>query len=113
MLFTGDQVMQGSTVVINPPDGDMAAYLASLAQLADAATGSFDVIAPGHGFLVEQPERLLRGLIAHRAVDGREVGRRGCEQLIERIDHEVAGLVAVNSVVGPAKSIFTLSPNSA
>ena len=76
MLFTGDQVMQGSTVVINPPDGDMAAYLASLAQLAqlaqlaDAATGSFDVIAPGHGFLVEQPERLLRGLIAHR--QGRE-----------------------------------------
>ena len=25
-LFTGDHVMQGSTVVINPPDGDMAAY---------------------------------------------------------------------------------------
>ena len=28
MLFTGDHVMQGSTVVINPPDGDMRAYLA-------------------------------------------------------------------------------------
>ena len=70
MLFTGDHVMQGSTVVINPPDGDMAAYLASLAQLADAAAGSFDVIAPGHGFLVEQPEHLLRSLIAHR--QGRE-----------------------------------------
>ena len=70
MLFTGDHVMQGSTVVINPPDGNMAAYLASLAQLADAAAATFDVIAPGHGFLIEQPERLLRGLIAHR--QGRE-----------------------------------------
>ena len=73
MLFTGDHVMQGSTVVINPPDGDMAAYLASLAllaQLAEAAAGIFDVIAPGHGFLIEQPELLLRGLIAHR--QGRE-----------------------------------------
>jgi glyoxylase-like metal-dependent hydrolase (beta-lactamase superfamily II)/8-oxo-dGTP pyrophosphatase MutT (NUDIX family) len=69
MLFTGDHVMQGSTVVINPPDGEMAAYLASLALLAAMADGTgrpFDVIAPGHGFLIEQPERLLHGLIAHR-----------------------------------------------
>jgi glyoxylase-like metal-dependent hydrolase (beta-lactamase superfamily II)/8-oxo-dGTP pyrophosphatase MutT (NUDIX family) len=64
MLFTGDHVMQGSTVVINPPDGDMAAYLASLAALADDQR--FDVIAPGHGFLIEQPQRLLRALIRHR-----------------------------------------------
>ena len=35
LLFTGDHVMQGSTVVINPPDGDMAAYLASLQALLD------------------------------------------------------------------------------
>ena len=30
MLFSGDHVMQGSTVVINPPDGDMRAYFRSL-----------------------------------------------------------------------------------
>jgi glyoxylase-like metal-dependent hydrolase (beta-lactamase superfamily II) len=33
MLFTGDHVMQGSTVVINPPDGNMLTYLASLELL--------------------------------------------------------------------------------
>ncbi len=33
LLFTGDHVMQGSTVVINPPDGDMRAYLDSLQSL--------------------------------------------------------------------------------
>ena len=35
MLFSGDHVMQGSTVVIAPPDGDMALYLASLRRLLD------------------------------------------------------------------------------
>ena len=35
-LFTGDHVMQMSTVVINPPDGDMRAYIASLRSLLDA-----------------------------------------------------------------------------
>jgi glyoxylase-like metal-dependent hydrolase (beta-lactamase superfamily II)/8-oxo-dGTP pyrophosphatase MutT (NUDIX family) len=64
LLFTGDHVMQGSTVVINPPDGDMGAYLASLGALAEDTR--FDALAPGHGFLVEQPARLLRALIAHR-----------------------------------------------
>jgi hypothetical protein len=42
----------------------MAAYLESLAALADDQR--FDVIAPGHGFLIEQPQRLLRALIRHR-----------------------------------------------
>ena len=62
-LFTGDHVMQGSTVVINPPDGDMAAYLAALRMLLDI---ELDWLAPGHGFLVAQPHEVLRALIAHR-----------------------------------------------
>jgi glyoxylase-like metal-dependent hydrolase (beta-lactamase superfamily II) len=66
MLFTGDHVMQGSTVVINPPDGDMATYLDSLGRVADEAGIGFDWIAPGHGFLIDQPARLLDALIAHR-----------------------------------------------
>ena len=62
-LFTGDHVMQGSTVVINPPDGDMAAYLAALRGLLHV---DLDWLAPGHGFLVAQPHEVLRALIAHR-----------------------------------------------
>ena len=34
LLFAGDHLMDGTTVVIAPPDGDMAAYLASLAAPA-------------------------------------------------------------------------------
>jgi glyoxylase-like metal-dependent hydrolase (beta-lactamase superfamily II)/8-oxo-dGTP pyrophosphatase MutT (NUDIX family) len=63
LLFTGDHVMQGSTVVINPPDGDMAAYLRSLTALLDE---DLQWLAPGHGFLVAEPHAVLRALIAHR-----------------------------------------------
>jgi glyoxylase-like metal-dependent hydrolase (beta-lactamase superfamily II)/8-oxo-dGTP pyrophosphatase MutT (NUDIX family) len=66
-LFTGDHVMQGSTVVINPPDGDMAAYLKALHALLDL---DLDWLAPGHGFLVAQPHQVIRALIRHRL--GRE-----------------------------------------
>jgi glyoxylase-like metal-dependent hydrolase (beta-lactamase superfamily II)/8-oxo-dGTP pyrophosphatase MutT (NUDIX family) len=63
MLFTGDHVMQGSTVVINPPDGDMRAYLASLEKLL---TEDVAIIAPGHGYLIGAPHKEVRRLIAHR-----------------------------------------------
>jgi glyoxylase-like metal-dependent hydrolase (beta-lactamase superfamily II) len=63
MLFTGDHVMQGSTVVINPPDGDMRAYLASLELLLKEDVA---VLAPGHGYLIGEPHHELRRLIQHR-----------------------------------------------
>ena len=67
LLFTGDHLMQGSTVVINPPDGDMAVYLASLEKLLDE---DLDWLAPGHGFLIDQPHAVVKKTIAHRL--GRE-----------------------------------------
>jgi glyoxylase-like metal-dependent hydrolase (beta-lactamase superfamily II)/8-oxo-dGTP pyrophosphatase MutT (NUDIX family) len=63
MLFTGDHVMQGSTVVINPPDGDMRAYLASLELLLGEDVAIF---APGHGYLIGEPHQELRRLVQHR-----------------------------------------------
>jgi glyoxylase-like metal-dependent hydrolase (beta-lactamase superfamily II)/8-oxo-dGTP pyrophosphatase MutT (NUDIX family) len=63
MLFSGDHVMQGSTVVINPPDGDMRAYLRSLEKLL---AEEIAIIAPGHGYLIGAPNKELRRLIAHR-----------------------------------------------
>jgi glyoxylase-like metal-dependent hydrolase (beta-lactamase superfamily II) len=63
LLFTGDHVMQGSTVVISPPDGDMQAYLRSLARLLAL---DITAIAPGHGHVIETPHDEARRLIAHR-----------------------------------------------
>jgi glyoxylase-like metal-dependent hydrolase (beta-lactamase superfamily II) len=63
MLFTGDHIMQGSTVVINPPDGDMTDYFDSLHRLYDH---QFDWIAPGHGFLMDNPHEVIDRLLIHR-----------------------------------------------
>jgi glyoxylase-like metal-dependent hydrolase (beta-lactamase superfamily II) len=72
MLFTGDHVMQGSTVVINPPDGDMRAYLRSLEKLLGE---DLAIIAPGHGYLIGAPHKEVRRLIAHRLGRERKVVR--------------------------------------
>ena len=63
LLFTGDHVMQGSTVVISPPDGDMHAYFASLDKLLALDIAA---LAPGHGHVIATPHDEVRRLIAHR-----------------------------------------------
>lgn len=62
-LFSGDHVMGWSTTVVSPPDGDMGAYMASLAKLQDRDDR---VYYPAHGDPVTNPQRLVRGLIGHR-----------------------------------------------
>src|SRR4051794_23739214 len=57
LLFTGDHVMQGSTVVITPPGGDMQAYLASLEKLLALDIAA---LAPGHGHVIETPHEEAR-----------------------------------------------------
>lgn len=69
VLLSGDHVMHGATVVIRPPDGDMAAYLASLRRLL-AMDPALEAIAPGHGRLICEPEHVVNAVIAHRL--GRE-----------------------------------------
>lgn len=63
ILFTGDHLMQGSTVVINPPDGDMQAYLQSLQIIKNE---DIDYLAPGHGFLIGNPDQAIDRLTLHR-----------------------------------------------
>jgi len=67
LLFTGDHVMQGSTVVISPPDGSMREYLAALERLLSLDIARF---APGHGHPIDTPYDEVRKLIKHRL--GRE-----------------------------------------
>jgi len=72
LLFSGDHIMQGSTVVINPPDGDMKAYLESL---YDLLTEPVRYIAPAHGFLMGHPEAIIDYLITHRLAREHKVAR--------------------------------------
>lgn len=62
-LFTGDHVMGWSTTVVSPPDGDMAAYMASLDRLM---ARDDRVYYPAHGDPVDNPQRFVRGLAGHR-----------------------------------------------
>ena len=93
MLFTGDHVMQGSTVVINPPDGNMRAYLQSLERLLGE---DIAIIAPGHGYLIGAPKKELERLIAHRLTRERKVvsalerlGRPTLEELLPLVYDDV------------------------
>lgn len=72
LLFTGDHVMQGSTVVINPPDGDMIDYLASLRRIG-VLDPPADAIAPGHGHLLADPASVIDATIEHRLQRERKV----------------------------------------
>lgn len=72
LLFAGDLIMQGSTVVINPPDGDMQAYLDSLYSLLAEPV---KLIAPAHGFLMAQPEAVIDFLITHRLSREHKIAR--------------------------------------
>ena len=62
-LFTGDHVINGSTVVIDPPDGNMRHYIDSLRRLKSVDIAS---IAPGHGDLLAEPYKVIDWIIAHR-----------------------------------------------
>ena len=63
LLFTGDHIMQGSTVVIGPPNGSMRAYFDSLEKVSKLDVAAF---APGHGHLIRTPNDEVRKLVAHR-----------------------------------------------
>ena len=66
LLFSGDHILNGSTTVIDPPDGDMSAYLDSLDRLADACEQhSIDFILPAHGYAIGGAGGVASAAIAH------------------------------------------------
>ena len=71
-LFTGDHVMGWSTTVVVPPDGDMAAYMASLEKLRGRADA---VYYPAHGPAVTNPAQYVRHLIGHRMQREKQIER--------------------------------------
>lgn len=64
LLFTGDTVLGRGTSVIDPPDGDMGAYMRSLETLRELEPA---VIYPGHGPVVFTPKGKLDHYLRHRA----------------------------------------------
>lgn len=93
LLFTGDHLMQGSTVVIAPPDGNMRQYLDSLERLKREP---IRCIAPGHGELIQDAMGEVDRLIAHRLAREakvlsrlRQAGRAQIEALLPEVYDDV------------------------
>ena len=93
MLFSGDHIMEGSTVVISPPDGDMAAYLDALRTLKTVRIRS---IAPGHGHLIDDPAAKIDEYLTHRGereeaiLDAITAGAGTVDEVVERVYVDVA-----------------------
>ncbi len=67
LLFSGDHILNGSTTVVNPPDGDMTQYLDSLDKLdAACAEHELEYILPAHGYVLNQARHQIAKLKAHR-----------------------------------------------
>ena len=67
LLFSGDHILNGSTTVIDPPDGNMSDYLASLERLDRlCAQHNVEFILPAHGYVLGQARQVIAKLQAHR-----------------------------------------------
>jgi glyoxylase-like metal-dependent hydrolase (beta-lactamase superfamily II) len=64
IVFSGDHVMAWSTTIVSPPDGDMAAYMASLRLLQSRHDTLY---LPGHGPPLDNPLPLVRAMRLHRS----------------------------------------------
>ena len=76
-LLTGDHVMGWSTTVVVPPDGDMAAYMASLDKLRSRDDR---IYYPAHGPAVTNPRHYVRHLLGHRMQREKQILRLVGEQ---------------------------------
>lgn len=67
LLFSGDHILNGSTTVIDPPDGDMTDYLDSLDLLATACEAhAVEFILPAHGHVLDDAKQAIARLKTHR-----------------------------------------------
>ncbi|MFC6620004.1 MBL fold metallo-hydrolase [Novosphingobium panipatense] len=92
-LFTGDHVMGWSTSVVSPPDGDMTAYMASLARLYEREQDR--VYYPAHGPEVTKPRQLVRGMIGHRRQREKQILRQiesGCTRIADMVPRMYKGV---------------------
>jgi len=93
VIFTGDHIMQGATVVIVPPSGDMADYISSLELLKQYPV---ELLAPGHGHLLSDAVGVVDALVRHRTLREAKVvaalkrlGESSLEELVKTVYDDV------------------------
>ena len=76
LLFSGDHILNGSTTVVDPPDGNMGDYLDSLDLLtAECQAMQVEYILPAHGHAIPEALDAIARLKAHRLQREAKVAR--------------------------------------
>jgi glyoxylase-like metal-dependent hydrolase (beta-lactamase superfamily II) len=99
-LLTGDTVLGRGTTVVAHPDGELAAYLDSLARLATlTGGGAVTAILPGHGPVVPDASAMVAFYRRHRAerleqvrqalADGAALAADPVQAVVERVYADV------------------------
>ena len=70
LLLSGDNVVTLSTVIIEPPDGDMRAYLETLVRMRDLGAR---FLFPSHGPPTGRPREAIQEYIDHRVARERAI----------------------------------------
>ena len=100
LLFSGDHILNGSTTIIDPPDGNMTDYLKSLDTLATACDAfHIDFILPAHGYVLTRCAGIEHTGGARRAIE---------ELKAHRLKREAKVLAAMKKL--PEGSIQDLVP---
>jgi len=99
LLFTGDHIMGGSTVMVQ----HMGDYLRSLEKVARLAAGR---LLPGHGPVIDNPDEVIDYYITHRLereeqiVDALQRGDESVGAVVERVyadvDRELHPIAAIS-----------------
>lgn len=67
LLFTGDHILNGSTTIIDTPDGNMRDYIDSLDKLTTICTAQqVEFLLPAHGYVMHDALNVIAKLKAHR-----------------------------------------------
>ncbi len=86
--LTGDAVLGEGSVFVYPDPGALAGYLAGLTRLRRRG---LDVLCPGHGPIVDDPEAKLEQYINHRLdrerrlIEALDRGLRSVDELLEEV----------------------------
>ena len=88
VLFTGDTVLGSGSVFIPPGEGSLSAYLDSLRRLQAL---DLEVLCPGHGPYVWEPQAKLEEYLSHRLererrlVEALDSGLRTRDKLLDAV----------------------------
>jgi glyoxylase-like metal-dependent hydrolase (beta-lactamase superfamily II) len=87
-MVAGDMVAGVGTILIDPSEGDMAAYLGSLRRMAEAEPS---ILLPAHGLVLPEPQKALQKYVEHRlwreqrVLDALSLEARSLKNLVKEV----------------------------